>query len=304
MKGKKKLTLSEKRAIMGIVFISPWLIGFVMFYLRSLYFTIRFSLSEVILGEKGGYTTVFVGLENFKNALFSHATLNQTLSDSIVDILIDVPLIIFFSLLIAILLNQDFKGRTIFRAIFFIPVIMNSGAINDAMELARQVVVGGLGAASSEVMQAASSPVNVDLIIDIFIEFGLPAPLFDYIIEAVAKIYDIVKISGIQIIIFIAALQAVPSSLYEVSEIEGATAYETFWKITFPMVTPLIITNTVYTIVDSFVNSAIVETAYKEAFTNYLYGLSAAMSMISTLIVCLILGIVVYFISKRTFYYN
>lgn len=304
MKGKKKLTLSKKRAIMGIVFISPWLIGFVMFYLRSLYFTIRFSLSEVIIGEKGGYTTVFVGLNNFKNALFTHATFNQTLADSIVDILIDVPLIIFFSLLIAILLNQEFKGRTLFRAIFFIPVIMNSGAINDAMELARQVVVGGLGAASSEVMQAASGPVNVDLIIDIFIEFGLPASLFDYIIEAVARIYDIVKMSGIQIIIFIAALQAVPSSLYEVSKIEGATAYETFWKITFPMVTPLIITNTVYTIVDSFVNSAIVDTAYKEAFTNYLYGLSAAMSMISTLIVCLILGIVVYFIAKRTFYYN
>jgi ABC-type sugar transport system permease subunit len=304
MKSKRKLTLSKKRAIMGIVFISPWLIGFVTFYLRSLYFTIRFSLSEVLIGEKGGYTTTFVGLNNFKNALFSHATFNQTLVDSVIDILIDVPLVIFFSLLIAILLNQDFKGRTVFRAIFFIPVIMNSGAINDAMELARQVVVGGLGAASSEVMQAASNPVNVDLIIDIFVEFGLPAFLFDYIIEAVARIYDIIKFSGIQIIIFIAALQAVPSSLYEVSKIEGATAYETFWKITFPMVTPLIITNTVYTIVDSFVNSTIVDTAYKEAFTNHLYGLSAAMSTISTLIVCFILGIVVYFISKRTFYYN
>lgn len=304
MIGKKKLTLSRKRAIMGIVFISPWIIGFATFYLRSLYFAIRFSLSEVLIGEKGGYTTDFVGLDNFKYALFSHATFNQTLVDSVIDIVIDVPLVIFFSLLIAILLNQDFKGRTIFRAIFFIPVIMNSGAINDAMELARQVIVGGLGAASSEVMQAASSPVNVDLIIDIFIEFGLPQGLFDYIVEAVARIYDIVKLSGIQIIIFIAALQAVPSTLYEVSKIEGATGYETFWKITFPMVTPLIITNTVYTIVDSFVNSAIVDAAYKEAFTNHLYGLSAAMSMISTLIVCLLLGIVVYFISKRTFYYN
>ncbi len=304
MKNKNRLTLSRKRAIMGLIFISPWIIGFLAFYIRSLFLTLRFSFSEVIIGETGGFTTKFAGIDNFKYALFEHSSFNQVLVDSIYSIVIDVLLIIFFSLLMAILLNQKFTGRTIVRAIFFIPVIMNSEAINGAMELARQVIAGGLSVASSEITNQASSAVNIDFFIGIFIEFGLPARLFDYIVEAVARIYDIVKTSGVQIIIFIAALQAVPDSLYEVSKIEGATAYETFWKITFPMVSPLILTNTVYTIVDSFIGSDIVNVAYTEAFTNYNYGLSSAMSLLSTVVVCVILLIVGIIISKKTFYYN
>jgi len=304
MKNKNRLTLSRKRAIMGLIFISPWIIGFLAFYIRSLFLTIRFSFSDVVIGETGGFTTKFAGITNFKYALFEHSNFNQVLVDSVYSIVIDVLLIIFFSLLMAILLNQKFSGRTIVRAIFFIPVIMNSEAINGAMELARQVIAGGLSVASSEITNQASSAVNVDFFIGIFIEFGLPASLFDYIVEAVGRIYDIVKTSGVQIIIFIAALQAVPDSLYEVSKIEGATAYETFWKITFPMVSPLILTNTVYTIVDSFIGSEIVNVAYTEAFTNYNYGLSSAMSLLSTVVVCVILLIVGLIISKKTFYYN
>jgi ABC-type sugar transport system permease subunit len=304
MKIKKRLTLSQKRAIMGIIFISPWIIGFFTFYVRSLALAIRFSLSEVTVSDAGGFVTRFTGLDNYKYALFEHANFNQILVNSIIDILIDVPLIIFFSLLMAILLNQKFKGRTVVRAIFFLPVIMNSGAINDAMELARQVISGGLSAASSEITAAASSQVNTEFFLGLFMELGLPVGVMTYITDAVGRIYDIVKSAGVQIIIFIAALQAVPGSLYEVSKIEGATAYETFWKITFPMVTPLILTNTVYTIVDSFITSEIVDVAYEEAFTNYTYGLSSAMSMLSTGVVCIILVAVGVVISKRTFYYN
>ena len=304
MKNKKRFTLSQKRAVMGLTFISPWIIGFSVFYVRSLMLAIRFSLSEVTVADSGGFVTKFVGLDNFKYALFEHATFNQILVGSIFDICIDVPLVIFFSLFMAIILNQKFKGRTIVRAIFFLPVIMNSGAINDAMELARQLIAGGLGAASSEIMESASSQVNTDYFLRLFMDLGIPDNILIYITEAVGRIYDIVKSSGVQIIIFIAALQAVPSSLYEVSKIEGATGYETFWKITFPMVTPLILTNVVYTIVDSFITSEIVDVAYEEAFTNYTYGLSSAMSLLSTIIVIVILIIVGVVISKRTFYYN
>ena len=304
MKNKKRFTLSQKRAGMGLTFISPWIIGFSVFYIRSLVLAIRFSLSEVTVADSGGFVTKFIGLDNFKYALFEHATFNQILVNSIIDICIDVPLVIFFSLFMAIILNQKFKGRTIVRAIFFLPVIMNSGAINDAMELARQLIAGGLGASSSEIMESASSQVNADYFLSLFMDLGIPDNILNYITEAVGRIYDIVKSSGVQIIIFIAALQAVPSSLYEVSKIEGATGYETFWKITFPMVTPLILTNIVYTIVDSFVTSEIVDVAYEEAFTNYTYGLSSAMSLLSTIIVVAILIIVGVVISKRTFYYN
>lgn len=300
---KKKLPLRTKRALTGIAFILPWLIGICSFYIRSLIQAVQFSLSQVNIADEGGYTLKFIGLDNFRFALFQHGTFNQFLAASVTDMLIDVPLIIFFSLLMAILLNQKFKGRTIVRALFFLPVIMNAGAINDAMELARQTIIGGVSTVSSEIA-GNSSGVNITYFLTIFIELGFPDKVIMYVIEVVGRIYDVIRASGVQIIVFLAALQAVPASLYEVSKIEGATAYETFWKITFPMVTPLIITNVVYTIVDSFVTSDVVEAAYKEAFTNYNYGLSAAMSMLSTVIVCILLLLVGRLISRKAFYYN
>ena len=106
-----------------------------------------------------------------------------------------------------------------------------------------------------------------------------------------------------QIIIFIAALQSIPSSMYEVAKMEGATGYETFWKVTFPMVMPHIITNVVYTIVDSFTNSEVVTLA-RTTMDQYQYGLSAVFSLSSTIITCAILVVVCAFIQKKTFYYN
>ena len=133
---------------------------------------------------------------------------------------------------------------------------------------------------------------------------GLPVRFVGYVVGLVSRIYEIVRASSVQIIIFIAALQSISPSLYEVSKIEGATAYETFWKVTFPMVSPLILTNVVYTIVDSFVNSDVVDIAYQEAFTSFNYGLSSAMSILSTLVVCIILIVVGVLINRKTFYYN
>jgi ABC-type sugar transport system permease subunit len=299
----KKLTLMQKRAITGLIFISPWLVGFIVFYLISFIKTIQFSLSTVSVGDTGGYTLAFKGLSNFKYALFQDAEFNQILVDSVKNMLIDVPLIIFFSLFMAILLNQKFKGRTIIRAIFFIPVIMNAGAINDALELARQLIAGGLSAVASEV-GASTSGLNVSYFFETFSDLGMPMSVIDYLIGAVSRTYDIVRASGVQIIIFLAALQSVPGSLYEVSKIEGATSYETFWKVTFPMVTPLILTNVVYTIVDSFVTSDIVDMAYNVAITDHKYGISSAMSLLSTGVVGVILVIVGILISRKTFYYN
>ncbi len=299
---KKRMTLRQKRAVVGLLFILPWLIGFLTYYLRSLILTAQFSLSTITIAETGGYTAAFAGLKNYINALFVHASFNRILIDSVVNILIDVPFITFFSLFIAMLLNTRFKGRTAVRAIFFLPILLNSGAVLEALNLATRNIQGG--AASTIAEMSSSSGVNVDYFLSIFLELGLPDAMMDYIIGLIGRIYDIVRASSVQIIIFIAALQSVSPSLYEVSKIEGATSYETFWKVTFPMVSPLILTNVVYTIIDKFVNSEVVDIAYTTAFTVYDYGLSAAMSMLSTLIVCVILLIVGIVITKFTFYYN
>jgi len=172
------------------------------------------------------------------------------------------------------------------------------------MKVSASMMMGGLSSAGAEVAESVSSGVSVQYYVQMFSNLGLPMGLVEYVVGAVGRISDIINASGVQIIIFIAALQSIPSSMYEVAKIEGATAYETFWKVTFPMVMPHIITVVVYTVVDSFVNSDVVTLAYNTAFSEKNYGLSSTMSIISTVITCGILAIVVRFIQKRTFYYN
>lgn len=304
-KQKKKRSLSQRRAMKGFIFILPWLIGFIWFYVRSMVMTVQFSFSEMTVNPGGGYTLNFVGLNNFIYAFRAHATYKQVLTTSIGNMLIDVPLITFFSLFMAMLLNRKFKGRTLVRAIFFLPVILNSDAIGAAMDLARSMMSGGISNSASELAEAASgSGVSLEYYIQMFTSLGLPETIIEYISGAVGRISDIINASGVQIIIFIAALQSIPGSMYEVAKIEGATAYETFWKVTFPMVMPHIITNVVYTVVDSFTRSDVVELAYTTAFKYFNYGLSSVFSLVSTIVTCLILVIVCRLIQKRTFYYN
>jgi len=303
-KKKGKLTLSRKRSMKGFLFIVPWLIGFLWFYMRSLVMTFQFSASEIAVKPGGGYSTTFVGLDNFIYAFRAHGSFKQILTASVGDMLIDVPLITFFSLMVALLLNKKFRGRTLMRAIFFLPVILNSEAILSAIKMSASMMLGGLSSSGAEVAEAASAGVSIEYYIQMFTSLGLPMGLVEYVVGAVGRISDIINASGVQIIIFIAALQSIPGSMYEVAKIEGATAYETFWKVTFPMVMPHIITVVVYTVVDSFIHSDVVTLAYNTAFTEKNYGLSSAFSIISTIVTCAILAIVVRFIQKRTFYYN
>lgn len=306
MKKKKKLTLIQKRMLTGYLFILPWLIGFIYFYIRSIIMTVQFSFSELVMDTmRGGYSLVNVGFENFRHAFLVHGSFNQTLTSSIFNILIDVPLIIFFSLFVAILLNKKFPGRAIMRVIFFLPIILGSEAILASLATAEQMMGGGVSTMATEVGQAMEGGgVNIGYLIGVFLDLGIPLSILEYVITAVSRINAIISASGVQIIIFLAALQAIPGALYEVADIEGATGYETFWKVTFPIVMPHIITNIVYTIVDSFTKSHIVEMAYNTAFTNFNYGLSSVFSIVSTVVTLAILFFVVGMIQRKTFYYN
>lgn len=299
-----RLSLAQRRSISGLLFIAPWLLGFLFFYVRTLFLTCQFSLSELTMNmEGGGYTLKFVGLENFRYAFFEHGSFKQVLTTSVMDMVIDVPLITFFSLFMALLLNQKFKGRTIVRAIFFLPVILNSDAIMAAVNSAAAMMGEGINSTSSE-MASNSAGMGISYYISLFGDLMIPDEILEYVVGAVGRITDIISASGVQIVIFIAALQAVPSSLYEVAKMEGATAYETFWKVTFPMVMPHIITNIVYTVVDSFISSEVVNLAYTTAFTNFNYGLSSVFSLVSTVVTCSILAIVVGLIQRKAFYYT
>lgn len=295
----KPMSIRSKRALLGLFFISPWLVGFTMFYLTPLIQSLRYSFTKLQI-QTEGYSLAWLWLDNYKKALLVNPEFNRILTASIVEMAYSVPLILFFSLFSASLLNQKFRGRTLARAIFFLPVILASNAIAQA-EVAGLINLIGNSANLTE-LEDATSTYNVTSIVYLLLDVGIPRQFVDYVINALTNIYDVITSSGVQILIFLAALQAVPSSMYEVAKMEGATAYESFWKITFPMVSPLILTNVIYTIIDSFTSSPITTFIYNMAFTNQDFGLSAAMSWIYTIIIVAILAIVGWLLGKRIHY--
>ncbi|WP_440117899.1 carbohydrate ABC transporter permease [Paenibacillus sp. QZ-Y1] len=294
-----RLSLKSRRALLGLAFISPWLIGFIFLFATPLLQSIRFSFSNLSVAP-GGYVLDFVGLKNFKDALLVDATFNRILIDSVGAMLLNVPMILFFSLFTATLLNQKFKGRTMARAIFFLPVILASSAVAAAESAGLINLMGDASAVDASADGGASF--NVVSIVQMLANVGLPIAYVDYIVEAIMRIYEIISSSGVQILIFLAALQSVPGSMYEVAKIEGATAYESFWKITFPMVSPLILTNVIYTIIDSFAGSPVTQAIYQTAFKTQNFGLSSAMSWLYTLVIGLVLVVVGWVLSKRVHY--
>lgn len=298
---KRRITLTQRRALLGIVFILPWLLGFIFLFASPLIQSVKFSFSELKIAP-GGYELHHIGIDNFHNALFIDPNYNRILTESVSNMALNVPLILFFSLFSAVLLNQKFKGRPLARAIFFLPVILASGAVASAQESGLISMTG-----SSEVAAELGKQQNgfdVNSLIRLLDNAGLPEWFIDYIIGGVERIYEIIKSSGVQILIFLAALQSVPPAMYEVAKIEGATPYEAFWKITFPMVSPLILTNIIYTIIDSFSNSDITQTIYETAFVSGNFGLSAAMAWLYTIVVSLILVVIGILVSRKVFYQN
>ena len=285
----------------------PFLIGFTVFIAYGIVTTIRMSFSDVIVaGAASGVEMIWNDFTNYIQAFTVHPTFAEVLGSSILNMVIDVPLIIFFSLFMALLINQKFRGRTVVRAIFFLPVILGAPAISNALLSARAMMVGGVSPASPEVMASLGSNLSVDVNYYLYMlsDLAIPPTLMGYIIGAVQRINNIIIASGVQIVIFLAALQSIPPTVYEAAKIEGATPYETFWLITFPMVSPLILTNVVYTIIDSFAASPVVTLSYSTIFSEYNYGLGSVFSLVSSLAVCLILVIVALVLGKRTFYHT
>ena len=298
-----RMTMRRREILTGLLFISPWLIGVSAFFLRNLFQTANYSLSRINILEQGGYTLTNVGLSNYRSALIENVNFNQQLITSIINMLINVPMIIFFSLFMAILLNRNFAFRTGIRAIFFLPIIMATAAITGALDQVMRLMMGGVSSIPPEL--ANQQGINPAALMSFLVSFGLPAQLSTYILNILNNIYEVIRASGVQIIIFLAALQSIPTSLYEVAQIEGATSYEIFWKITFPMVSPLILTNVVYTIVDAYSQSEVVTLAHTAAFGGRAdFGLSAAMTITSTAAACLFLFIVGYAVSRYVYYQN
>jgi len=300
---RKGLSLRGRQMFSGYMFIFPWLIGITFFFLWNIFQAFRHSFNHVELISGVGTILTPVGLDNFYYIFREHATFGREMFESVFQMVVNVPLIIFFSLFMAIILNRKFIGRGFVRAIFFLPVIMGSAAIANTLEMVMNMMMGGITGVSPEAMRAATG-FNAAAIIGMLEMFEIPPQVVDFLVETIANLHEVIRAAGVQILIFLAALQSIPPSMYEVAQIEGATSYEIFWKITMPMVSPLIVTNVVYTVVDTYANSEVVTTAHDTFFSLQNFGASAAMSLSTAILVCLVLFSVCWVISRKVFYYD
>lgn len=319
----QRMKNSTRKAVWGMVFLIPLLIGFIYFFLMPFIYTVIYSFSYV----ENGKTFEWLGFDNYifafklataKDANYQTVSFGQWVTDSIIDMLTDIPIILIFSMIMAVVLNSKFKGRAVVRAIFFIPVIFNSQAIDTAVKAYASLANTTAGATDDLFAQMFNFK-------DFLMDAKVPPVLVNFLGNASIKIYDIISYSGIQILIFLSAIQSVPRHLYEAAKMEGATQYEMFWKITFPMVSPMLLAATVYTVVDSFLRSPILNILDKYgqnkkeiikdvtlgigkevegALQLTHYGINAAMSVFFTLIIALIMAIILGILSKAVFYYD
>ena len=304
-KKRKVASLDKKKARAGWVFVLPFVIGFVLVYLPIIWNSIFMSFHSLHIVTGGGYTLEFVGLENYSDALFEDPLFVQTLIQGLKELAFDVPAILIFSLFMAVLLNQKMAGRAVFRAIFFIPVILSTG-IMESIE--GQNILGTMMKGSDSIdgseKSAASEIVSVMDIERLFYSMKIGKELVEYVVKMINEIYDIVNRSGVQMLIFLAGLQSISPAIYEACRIDGCTSWETFWKITFPMISPMILVNAVYTIIDSFTTDS--NSVMK--YINQIYQgsdgqvLSSAMAWMYFIIVMLILAAVAGIFSAFVFY--
>ena len=304
-KKRKVASLDRKKARAGWVFVLPFVIGFVLVYLPILWDSIYMSFHSLHIVTGGGFELEFVGLENYRNALFEDPGFVQTLVTGLGELAFDIPAILIFSLFMAVLLNQKMAGRAVFRAIFFIPVILSTG-IMEAIE--GQNILGTMMEGTESIDGSSNSAANqIVSVMDIerlFSSMKMGQGLVTVVVNIVNQIYDIVNRSGVQMLIFLAGLQSISPAIYEACRIDGCTSWETFWKITFPMISPMILVNGVYTIIDSFTTNSNSVMTYINGVYQGSEGqvLSSAMAWMYFIIVMVILAAVVGIFSAFVFY--
>ncbi len=296
-KKKKRQNLAKRKAISGYLFISPFIIGFLVFMVKPLIQSVYMSLCEVDVSA-AGLTMTINKFGNYYEAFRIDPTFVQYMEEGLLKMVYNSAAVIVFSLFVAVLINQNFKGRGLVRTIFFLPVILSSGVI---------VSVESGNALLSSINSAIKESTGTSItgyIETILVTTGVASKPLEILFEIIDGIYDIALAAGIQIIIFLSGLQAIPKSSYEAAQIEGCTAWESFWKITFPTISPLFLVSWVYTVVDFCMrddNDVMdkINTAMREQLN---YGLASAMAWSYFGIVIVIIGLSSFIISKWVYY--
>ena len=292
-------SLRKKESLKGYIFLIPLIIGLVTFFIIPVVKSFLFSVSDVTSG-KDGYSIILTGFGAYKDALTVHTSYRQTVISAIIDVALSTPLVILFSFFMASVLNQDFVGKTFFRVILFLPVIlivMNS--YNNTLE-------------SSMMTSDYNSAVGTSTVSftnqfsEWMISAGISEDIASTLTGLVDKIYEVIDLSAIQILIMLVGMQSISPSLYEAAMVEGATAWEKFWKITFPMISPLVFTCIIYTVIDSFTanDNQVMELMSTTAFTDLKFSLASAMGWLYFLLIGIFLVIIERLFRRLIFSYD
>lgn len=295
-------SLGERNAIIGYLFIAPFIFGFLIFMLRPLFQSFYMSLNEVTVSTSG-FSMQLNNFYNYVKAFTIDPQFNRMLTTAVSSMLYRSVATMVFSFFVAIILNQQFKGRTFVRAIFFLPVILSSGVMV-GLEFNNSL----LNSMRDAIEKSAGSTSITGVLENILTTGGtvLNDRLFKKVFEIVDSVYIIAMASGIQIIIFLSGLQNIPESMYEAAEIEGCSKWESLWTITFPMISPLLLVNWIYTIIDFFMktDNEIMKKIRDTMIINLDYGFSSALAWAYFATVMLLIGISSFIISKGVYYYE
>jgi oligogalacturonide transport system permease protein len=273
---KLRLSSRWRHFMEGYLFVGPWIIGFFLFMAIPLGQSLYYSLNDLKL-SKAGLLATYAGWKHYSDAFTTDIGFLPLLNKTIASMLSQVPLIMIFALFSALLLNRPSRGRMIFRGIFFMPVIIASGAI--LKKLLEQGV--------------AKLPLFTESLYDqlnLFIPDNILLPFYQFSNSLTLVMWD----SGVQILIFLAGLQTISASLYEAARCDGATKWECFWKITFPMIIPMIFVNLLFSIVNSFTKADNLVMGYIQNVVNSQnkYDYAAALGWIYFVIIFIILTFV------------
>lgn len=289
MKKKIAIGLVQKRDMMGYTFIAHWAIGLLVFFILPIITSIRYSFNDVNIGNEG-VEYKYAGLKHFQYILSEDPNFVNNMRDSITSILYSLPIILALSLILAVVLNQKFLGRTVFRAVFFLPVIFGSSVIMTVLN--SQEVNASLFVAQSGAEYTYGGIIDFRTILS---ELNLPDQLSTILQDLLSDVFGIIWSCGVQTILFLAGLQSIPISLYEVSKVEGASKWEEFWFITIPSLRHIITLVIIYTMIQLFTSTdnSVMQQAFILLREKLVYDVSSAMLWFYFIIVLGVIGAVI-----------
>ena len=295
-KRRRGSSLEKQRGRWGWFFVAPWILGISVFFVWPMIDSIVYSFSRLNVTENG-FQLTFVGFENFLYFFTEDTFFLQYRAESIGGIIPSVLMIVAFSILIALVLKEKFLGRSLARAVFFFPVIIASGVVITILK--SQVMMSGSSVSDMSPSYLFQAP---DLV-EVFADLKIPDKVLTSITDILNQIFDLTWKSGVQILLLLAAINNIPASFYEVGVMEGATAWEKFWKITFPTISPTLLVVIIYTIIDGFTDYGNkVMGMLRDFYTNNNYAYSATIGVIYFVCILAIIGLINFILSRWVFY--